>query len=500
MRTCAILVLAALASCGGGGGSSATPAAPLAASTSAGSVAAPGVTVTAAPGTTPTASATGSTGTIPTSIPTAITGAATVTVNFASARKQVSMSGFLNGQVTLHAVPSALLTPLAPAVWRGSTSNDPGDEANLHALFPAMTYVDVLSDDYGYPFQGTWSSTGAKAAPFDLAPYAGGSTAWAARVTTSVAALCAHPEVVYEEWNEPDVSGASDFFYGTEPQADAAQAGAYAATVKTCPGALSGAPATVLYDKTFINDYLTYCTTHGCNVNFISMHDSVDSDIPKVATDLEDARTTLLQSSAFAGLHIAKIYDDEIVGPTANREPGDVVAYLYYLEAGGADGAAKACWTSPTGANECFDGSVDGIIDPATKEPRAVWWSYKYYADGVASRVATSTVDPGIVAIASSASATAGAAQVLLGAIDVNGAGPSTSTPIVKLQGVSSVAALAGAATVTVRATTIAASDTTPVPTLPAATVQTVPVVGGSASVAVTLAPHTAVVLTISPK
>jgi hypothetical protein len=436
----------------------------------------------------------------PVATPTVSPANATITVNFARPRTQVSMSGFLNGQLQQRAVPSSLIAPLDPGLWRGSSSSDPGDDAKLHAMFPSMTYVDVLSDDYGYPDQGTWNAGGSLQAPFGLAPYAGGAAAWSARVTASVAALCAHSEVVYEEWNEPDVSGLGAFFYGTEAQADATQAAAYAATIKTCPGSLSGAPATVLYDKTFIVDYLQYCLANGCQVNFISFHDDNDGNIPQVAVDLQDARASLLQSSTYAALHIAKIYDDESVGPTANRNPGDVVAYLYYLEAGGADGAAKACWTSPAGASECFDGSVDGIIDPGTEQPRAVWWSYKYYADGVASRVASSTVDPGIVAVASSASATGGSAQVLVGAIDVNGRAPSTGTPTIALQGLTAVPALAGLTAVIVRTTPIAATGTTPVATLPAATSQVVAVVNGTAAFALTLAPHAAALVTISAK
>lgn len=483
IRCWSLALSAILVACGGGGSSTVGA-----------------ISALAVPATLPTTTATSTSTSAPGASGSLATGSATVTVNFSSPRAQVSMSGFLNAQLKERAVPMSLIAPLRPGLWRGSSSSDPGDDAALHAMFPAMTYVDVLSDDYGYPDQGTWNTNGSTQPPFALAPYAGGAAAWTARVTTSVAALCTHPEVVYEDWNEPDVSGITAFFYGTEAQADATQAAAYAATIKACPGSLSGAPATVLYDKAFISDYLTYCVANGCAVNFISFHDDNDGDIPQVAVDLQDARTTLLQSASYAGLHIAKIYDDESVGPTSNRNPGDVVAYLYYLEAGGADGAAKACWTSPAGASECFDGSVDGIIDPATEKPRAVWWSYKYYADGVATRVTTSTTDPAIVAVASSGSATSATAQVLLGAIDVNGNAPSTGSPTVALQGLTAVPALAGLAAVTVRTTPIAATGTTPVATLPAATSQVVPVVNGTATIAVTLAVHAAALVTISAK
>jgi len=487
IRMCTLALSVALVACGGGSAGSAGSSliAPIA------SIVAP-VASPAAP-TTSTTSA-------PSNSVAAASGNTTITVNFASPRTQVSMSGFLNGQLAERSVPVSLISPLGPGLWRGSSSSDPGDDAQLHAMFPSMTYVDVLSDDYGYPDQGTWNTNKSTQPPYSLAPYGGGSAGWSSRVTASVNALCGHAEVVYEEWNEPDLSGIAAFFYGSEAQADVTQAAAYAATIRACPSSRSGAPATVLYDKTFITDYLNYCLANACKVNFISIHDDNDGNIPQVTVDLQDARTSLLQSPSYAALQITKIYDDESVGPTSNRDPGDVVAYLYYLEAGGADGAAKACWTSPAGASECFDGSVDGIIDPASAKPRAVWWSYKYYADGVATRVASSTTDSAIVAIASSGSATSGTAQVLLGAIDVNGNAPSTGSPTVSLQGLTAVPALAGLTAVTVRTTPIAATGTTPVAALPAATSQVVAVVSGTATFTLTLAVHAGALVTISAK
>jgi hypothetical protein len=87
-----------------------------------------------------------------------------------------------------------------------------------------------------------------------------------------------------------------------------------------------------------------------------------------------------------------------------------------------------------------------------------------------------------------------------VGAIDVNGRAPSTGTPTIALQGLTAVPALAGLTAVTVRTTPIAATGTTPVATLPAATSQVVAVVNGTAAFALTLAPHAAALVTISAK
>ncbi len=257
----------------------------------------------------------------------------------------------------------------------------------------------MLSDRFGYPPQGTWNTTKSTKAPYNLAPYAGGAAAWTADVETTTASLCGHPEAVYEEWNEPDVSGAANFFYGNAAQAEAVQAAAYAAVIKACANAVIGAPATVQYDKAFITDYLEYCLAHGCRVDFISLHEAVDGNIPQVEADLKDIRNDVRRRREIrCAAHRARLRR-RVRRSHRKHLPGDVVAYLYYLETGGADGAAKACWSSPTGASECFDGSVDGIIDPVSRNSAPCGGPYKYYADGVGSRVTSSTSDPAIVAI-----------------------------------------------------------------------------------------------------
>ena len=41
-----------------------------------------------------------------------------------------------------------------------------------------------------------------------------------------------------------------------------------------------------------------------------------------------------------------------------------ILGYLYYLEKGRADGACKSCWPDTRRENNCFNGSLDGLIDP----------------------------------------------------------------------------------------------------------------------------------------
>ncbi len=195
-----------------------------------------------------------------------------------------------------------------------------------------------------------------------------------------------------------------------------------------------------------------------------------------------------------------RLFVDEAIGPTSDRRPGDILGYLYYLEAGGSDGAAKACWNEPSNASECGDGSLDGVIDPATEQPRAAWWAYESYAAGVAERVASQTLDPRIVALASATSPSASApatAQLLLGAFDDNGP-PSTSTPVVRLEHVSSLEFLRGHNALHVAVTAIPATDASPLPKLPPPIEQTVGISDDTAVFTVPLPDHTGAIVKLS--
>ena len=65
-------------------------------------------------------------------------------------------------------------------------------------------------------------------------------------------------------------------------------------------------------------------------------------------------------------------------------------------------------------------------------EPRAAWWVYKIYADGVDSRVKSESTDPRVVALASNARGSQ-KAQVLIGYSNYQGS-PTSKSITLKLQ------------------------------------------------------------------
>lgn len=139
--------------------------------------------------------------------------------------------------------------------------------------------------------------------------------------------------------------------------------------------------------------------------------------IPTVAQHITAMRSL---ANSMPNLNMQKIIITESVGPVTQYFPGDILGFLYYLEAGGADGSNKGCWNNSSGQNNCFNNSVDGVIQAensninnnwaANAYPRAAWWAYKTYADGVNSRIKATSDNPNLIAMGSKSPI-----QILLG-------------------------------------------------------------------------------------
>jgi hypothetical protein len=63
--------------------------------------------------------------------------------------------------------------------------------------------------------------------------------------------------------------------------------------------------------------------------------------------------------------------------------------------------------------SNCFNDSLDGLMQPGGVHPLAVWWLYKYYADSLTVRLESGANAPHIVTIASRSDAHT--TQVLIG-------------------------------------------------------------------------------------
>lgn len=345
----------------------------------------------------------------------------TITVDFASpVIGLLSMSGFLLG-VDPTAPPDNMIAPLQPKLWRVGNFYTPRPisvagvvtQWDWRFLYDRLvrhgTRVEfLLSQTWGHPISD----------PPPPAPYENWAN-WESHVRR-VAVENRGRNLMYDIWNEPD---ARDFWWGTREQFFETYLRAYRVLRQVLgPDVMIGGPSLAFsYNKDFITAFLNYCKANSCEVNFLSWHELNDrTTLPAVADHLVDARSSFLQNPEYASLRIREIHVNEVVGQIAKHLPGASLGYLYYLEKGRADGASKACWQDSKGTWECYNNTLDGLLTPQTFQPRSVWWAYKFYADGVSTRVTSTTTDGRVVALASSRSATSQTAQVLVAFFDRN--------------------------------------------------------------------------------
>lgn len=338
---------------------------------------------------------------------------AQIEVDFANRQTDIhSMSGFLYG-ATAEGPPDNIITPLKPNLWRTSWFNAYTRLTGFNAQFQLL-----LSDTWGY-------GKGNRPWPYQDYP------AWEARVK-QLAQQHKDKNIIWDVWNEPDLK--DPFWNGTRQQFFETYKRAYTVLRQELgPTAMIGGPSITKYDKNFITEFLDYCKDNNLEVNFLSWHELNDNAISAITGHINDARKSYQQNSKYSSLKIQKLYVNEIIGPTAQYRPAEILGYLYYTEQGKADGACKACWTpNAGGTNNCFNESLDGLVAPGQASPRAAWWVYKAYADGFNSRVISRSNNPKVVALASQSDGTK-QAQVLFGYFQ-QGNSPGRSTVVLTLK------------------------------------------------------------------
>jgi hypothetical protein len=109
-----------------------------------------------------------------------------------------------------------------------------------------------------------------------------------------------------------------------------------------------------------------------------------------------------------------------------------VIGYLSEVEL--SNGSVKACWEPLQGGlNNCFNNALDGLVSPTNSSRFAVWWAYKYYADGVGQRIKSQSNNIRVPALASKNG------QVLVGYM-TSGVSPSKARITLDLRNVNAIA------------------------------------------------------------
>lgn len=309
------------------------------------------------------------------------------------------MVGFLHA-LAPHPPPDALVRPLEPRLWRSVPARAPYERVRELGA----RYQLVLSDEWGYPASG-WNGRGPPWRALD---------AWA-RVVRRTARTLRDRAVEWDVWNEPDNPA---FWSGTREQFFRVYDVAYRALVEVLGNRVElGGPSTTRPLRAWLDGLLGYCRRAGCRVRFLSYHENLQpyERIPELSRRLREVRGRVLPRYRDVGL--ARVQVNESVGPADQYRPGPILGFLHHLEAGGAEAAARSCWPDSTGADNCSNGTLEGILT-AAGQPRSAWWAYRSYAAGVEARVPSRSGSADVAAIADSRLAEGGKAHVLLARLD----------------------------------------------------------------------------------
>jgi hypothetical protein len=318
----------------------------------------------------------------------------TVRVGFATPLERANMVGFVHGMDMRRPVDS-LIEPLAPALWRGKLRDVPYER--VEQLGGRYTYV--LSDRWGYP------GAGVRPPYEDLG-------AWRRFVRRTARGSRRGRVALWDVWNEPNEP---HFWQGTPEQLyETYRVAENVLREELGPDVLVGGPSTLGWRPEWIVGLLEWCLARGCEVNVLSWHELSAGPIPAIATRLRYARAALLESSRYAALRIRELHVNEAGIAADQYRPGELLGVMHYLEAGGADAAARTCWDDLTGTSNCYNDTLAGLLVPRTFEPRSTWWATKAYADGAGARVLTRFSDPHLVGLASRRSDAPRTAQLLL--------------------------------------------------------------------------------------
>lgn len=345
--------------------------------------------------------------------------AATVRVEFDRPLTDAArLTGFLHA-LGETAPGDDLITPLAPATWRGAWRADSPQYERIRGF--GADYLFVLSDRWGYPTGPLWGGRGAPYNDFE---------AWEAFVREEVEQWRGFP-VTIDIWNEPDVLGV--FWFGTLAQFVETWVRAAAIVTEILgPEAKIAGPSAGAYDPIYISALIEGCANYeGCRLTTLEWHELI-GPIDMIAWHLEDARTRYLESDDGRAIGLERIVIAEYVGAGRQYSPGIHLGALAQLQAGGADGAALACWALvqiEEEENECYGPILDGLLTPIDHKPRAPWWVHERYAAG-ADHAVTVTADALQVAGLATADDGNGRIQVLVGRYDTADPFPGFSSPI----------------------------------------------------------------------
>jgi len=148
---------------------------------------------------------------------------------------------------------------------------------------------------------------------------------------------------------------------------------------KIIPDAVIMGPWHTKYDLSYINKFLDYTKRNNILPDIYTWNEGTNN--PAIIPDQADELRSIFKSK---DIDISRLIITEIISPHYQFSPGHAVAYISNLHRAGIEATSKSCWDEDYpdgGINNCWNNSLDGLLDSEYLKPRSIWWAFKLYAD-----------------------------------------------------------------------------------------------------------------------
>lgn len=316
-------------------------------------------------------------------------------------------SGFLFG-MDANDPPDSLILPLRPMHFRMSHNEAFEAYQRVTAMGAKIHYV--LSDHYVH--QQVQLSKSRDPGDWDWPGDGFSFDGWRKTVTEVVTKAAGEGKTFgWEIWNEPNVNR---FWARDQEQFFATWRVGVAAIRSVDSTAVIFGPSLSGYNYSYLTHFLSFGRQNGCLPDILTWHqirghESAD----RLAGDVIEIRAYMETNE----IEISGIFINEILEKDLHLNPGNTVRYFAAIDSLDLTGACRSCWKEPDPVNprhlfsNCRNQSMDGLLTPKEKLPRAPWWVYAWYGGLAGDRVAVQTGD-GFSALAT---LSRGQVQLLLG-------------------------------------------------------------------------------------
>ena len=197
-----------------------------------------------------------------------------------------------------------------------------------------------------------------------------------------------YDDIIWDIWNEPDIW---EFWQRPWEQYLKVYLHCFRKIRALDPNAIIAGPSLGNYNEEKMESFLIFAKENEALPEILTWH-----DIWQNPRTIEDRMENACNLMAKHSVDINRIMLPEYANRNYQFSPGNAAIYIANIERVGVETAAKSCWKEVPPYEDiynCFNASLDGLLDHETGKPRSIWWVYKKYEEMTGRSVSCSTRD-----------------------------------------------------------------------------------------------------------